>query len=138
MLKELYNSGKYDDLDLNCAESIVVVANDAYGLGFTNETIRFSSAFGGGMCIEEKCGVVTGALMILGYLFVEECAHKSDIMKPVVHSFLTDFKLKMQSSECLPLKKMYRTEESGCSFVIESSLEILENTVNRYKDFRIR
>ncbi|MBN2883611.1 MAG: C_GCAxxG_C_C family protein, partial [Clostridia bacterium] len=102
------------------------------------ESIRMSSAFGGGMCIEEKCGAVTGALMIIGYMFVENCAHKSEIMKPVVHSFLMDFELELQSSICLPLKAMYRTEESGCQSIIEKSLEILERTIEKYLAFRIR
>ena len=138
MLKELYNSGNYTDMDLNCSETILAVANDAFGLALGHDIIRLSSAFGGGMCIEEKCGAVTGALMVIGYLFVEECAHKSDIMKPVVHSFLTEFEIDMKAGDCKPLKEMYRTEESGCKRVIESSLEILEKTIERYTAFRIR
>ena len=138
MLVELYNTGRYTDMDLNCSETIVAVANDAFEMDLDNESMRLSSAFGGGMCIEEKCGAVTGALMVIGYLFVEECAHKSEIMKPVVHSFLTEFEIIMQSSDCKPLKDMYRTEDSGCKKVIVSSLEILEKTIERYDEFRIR
>ena len=138
MLKELYVSGKYKEMDLNCSETVVTVANDAYELGLSSDALRMSSAFGGGMCIEDKCGAVTGALMVIGCLFVSDCAHKAESMKPVVHSFLTNYEINMKSLDCKPLKEMYRTDEYGCRKVIEAALETLEEVVHEYGEYRVR
>ena len=53
-----------------------MVQNVAYKLGLDKEALKLASAFGGGMGIEDKCGALTGALMVLGKLFVKEKAHE--------------------------------------------------------------
>jgi len=138
MLSKLYIDRGYRNLDLNCSESMVAVANEAYSLGLDTTSLRLSSAFGGGMCVEEKCGAVTGALMVLGVLFVKERAHSTDSLKEIVRHFLYDFESRMQSCDCRPLKDLYRSEETGCMTVIESSLDILEETIEKYSNKRVR
>ncbi len=52
----------------NCAQTVALSFCDK--TGFTKEqTLGFSSCFGGGMGVGSVCGALTGALMVLGILY---------------------------------------------------------------------
>ena len=53
----------------NCAEGILLAANDAYALNLTDTDIQLFSGFGGGMGCGSTCGSLTGAIAVLGKLF---------------------------------------------------------------------
>lgn len=138
MLKEYYLENIYKKIDLNCAESVLYTANDVFSMNLTHEALRVSSAFGGGMFIEEKCGAVTGALMAIGYLFVPQYAHTTDYLKDVIMFFFNQFTETMGSCECIPLKELHRSECHGCRDVIAAALDILEKTISEFPDKRVR
>ena len=87
MLSELIKNGFGEQEGLNCAEKMLHGANVAYKLGLDKEALKLASAFGGGMGIEDKCGALTGALMVLGKLFVKEKAHESDRIGRLTREF---------------------------------------------------
>jgi len=138
MLKNYYLDNVYKSIDLNCAESVLYTADKFYKLGFSDEVIRLSSAFGGGMYIEGKCGAVTGSLMVLGYLFVKENAHAADYLKTIVQYYFNEFEKNMGSCDCRPLKTTHRSELYGCRNVITAALDILEQTINTFNDKIVR
>ncbi len=138
MLLELYKSGVVEELDLNCAETILYVANEYYSMSLPSTTIRLSSAFGGGMCIEDTCGALTGGLMVLGYLFVKEKAHESTLIKEIVNEYFDLYESKMGSINCKILKDNYRDEKNGCKFVIEVSFSCLYEVISKHEKNRIR
>ncbi len=70
MLVKLYQNGLVDDMDLNCAETVFYICKEYYKMDISHAAMSLSAAFGGGMCIEDTCGALTGGLMALGYLFV--------------------------------------------------------------------
>jgi len=94
LLKKLIEQGYYPKEDLSCSETILYGANKAYDLGLPKDCLKLSSAFGGGMGVENVCGVITGSLMVLGYLFVKEHAHQSpeikDLSKELTKKFLVE------------------------------------------------
>ncbi len=51
----------YLEGDYNCAETLLLAANDAYALGLPEGAHRLVSAFGAGMGCERACGAVCGA-----------------------------------------------------------------------------
>lgn len=138
MLKEYYSNKVYKIIDLNCAESVLYTANNVYKMNLNNESVLLSSPFGGGMYIEEKCGAVTGALMVLGYIFVKENAHATDYLKDVIHYYFDTFNEKMGSCECHQLKEMHRTINLGCSNVIIAALDTLEVVIDKFYDKKVR
>lgn len=138
MLKEYYLENVYQKFDLNCAESVLFTADKVYCLLLPADALHLSSAFGGGMFIEEKCGAVTGSLMVLGYIFVKDNAHSTDYLKEIVKTFFIEFENLMGSCECSPLKEKHRSKTSGCQSVIASALDILEKTVNIFCDKKVR
>ena len=138
MLSEYYRDNNINELDLNCAEAVLHVANCAYNLDLKPETMILSSAFGGGMGIEDKCGALTASIMVLGYMFVKDRAHESSLIKEITRDYFKSFDELMKSLDCGPLKKMHRTESAGCDPVISAALETLDFTISKFSDKRVR
>ena len=122
---------------LNCAETVLSRVNDSYQLDFTPENMTFAATFGGGMGIEDKCGAVTGSLMILGYLFRPPTGRDAPAREISVE-FLKNFKTRMDSLDCGELKPVHRTEAEGCEYIISTALEVLDSTIRQHEVKRIR
>ena len=131
MLSELIKNGFGEEEGLNCAEKMLHGANVAYKLGLDKEALKLASAFGGGMGIEDKCGALTGALMVLGKLFVKEKAHDIYRIGRLSREFFKEYGKEMGYIDCTPLKKEYRTEEEKCNNVILKAAQILDRIVKR-------
>lgn len=131
MLKELIQVGYGIKEDLNCAETILYGANQAYRLHLNSDSLKLAAAFAGGMAIESVCGVLTASLMVLGKLFVPEVAHKYPEIKELCKELFNTFKKEMGDILCKPLKDNYRTEEKKCREVILKAAEVLDKIVTR-------
>lgn len=131
MLAELMKEGFGEKEDLNCAEKILQGANIAYNLGLDKDALKLAAGFGGGMAIEDKCGALTAAIMVLGKLFVTERAHESSKIKELTLELFGEYKREMGSIDCAPLKQAHRTEEIKCRNVIVKAAEILDRIVLR-------
>lgn len=130
-LKALIQEGFGNEQDFNCAEKILNGANKAYGLNLPAEALKLAAGFGGGMGIENTCGALTGAVMVLSHMFVKERGHESTRIKELTQELFSTFEAKMGSIVCAPLKKDYRTEELGCTNVIIAAAEVLDAIVER-------
>ncbi|NMB10704.1 MAG: C_GCAxxG_C_C family protein [Firmicutes bacterium] len=131
MLTELIQAGYGIDQDLNCAETILYGANIAYQLGLDRDDLKVAAGFGGGMAIESVCGALTGAIMVLGRLFVEERAHENSRIKDLTQELFDLYIEEMGSIYCAPLKEAHRTETLKCRMVIIKAAEILDSIVER-------
>lgn len=138
MLKEYYLENIYGKIDLNCAESVLYTASCVYGMNLTHESIRLSSPFGGGMYTESTCGAATGALMALGWLFVDKNAHATGYLGDIVRYYFNEFEKALGSCDCAPIKEKHRSEDYGCRDVIASSLDVLEYTIVNFSGLRVR
>ncbi|RQD68089.1 MAG: hypothetical protein D5S00_09360 [Tindallia sp. MSAO_Bac2] len=122
-----YYSPKYD---LNCAEAMIYSANDIYDLKLEKSTLKTMAGFGGGMAIEDTCGALSGAIAVLGVLFVREKAHESHQMKEMVTDYMYRFKEEMGSIKCDQLKKNYREDAPvKCRKVVFVAAELLDQIV---------
>lgn len=133
MLKALIEQGFYLKEDLNCAETILYGANRVYHLGLSQDCLRLSAAFGGGMGMENVCGVVTASLMVLGYLFVKDRAHQSPEIKELSREYFRRFANELGDFNCKPLKDKYQNEDKKCYDVVLKGAEILDDVVDREK-----
>lgn len=131
MLLEMMQQGFGIKEDLNCAETILAGANQAYRLGLDAGDLKLAAGFGGGMAIETVCGALTAAIMVLGRLFVKERAHESTRSKELTKELIRTFEEEMGAIDCAPLKAQYRTEERKCRDIIEKAAEILDRIVRR-------
>lgn len=137
-LKELIEQGSYPADDLNCAETILSGANQVYNLGLSRDCLRLAAAFGGGMGTENVCGVLTASLMVLGYLFVPERAHKSPEIKEISKKLFDLYTKKLGDFICKPLKDKYRTEEKKCYEVVLMGAEILDSIISEEMRKRVK
>jgi C_GCAxxG_C_C family probable redox protein len=119
------------EYDLNCAETLIYAANEEYELKLDKKSLKMMSAFGGGMAIESVCGVITGAISVLGILFTEERAHESTRVKELTKEFFEKFEGKLGTKECFELKNKFRNDDIRCSLMIDTAAEVLDEIVHR-------
>jgi C_GCAxxG_C_C family probable redox protein len=117
--------------NLNCAEATISAANQIYNLGLQKDTLRAMAAFGGGMGVGSVCGALTGALAVMGVMFVEDQAHESSEIKEMASEFFNRFIEKLTTENCTKLKEMYRDDLTRCDLVVRYSNEILEEMINK-------
>lgn len=133
MLKDIVRE-IYENQDLNCAETVLYAANQEYKLGLDEKALKLAAGFGGGMAIEDKCGALTGAIMVLGVIFVKEKAHESDKIKVLTKELLKRYQEEMGSIDCAPLKEKYRDDIIKCRDIIDKAAEILDSIIKQEKN----
>jgi len=128
----------YRDQDMNCSESLLRAGNDCWKLGLEERSLRTAAPFGGGMAIESVCGALTGSLMVLANLYVEQRAHESDRIKKIAADFLQGFEKQHGSIICKDLKDRYHDDELGCREVVGRAAVFLEKFITDHNDERVR
>lgn len=128
----------YLDGDLNCAEAVLYGSNEHYRLGLDSHGLLLSAGFGGGMGIESVCGALTGALMALGVLFVEQRAHEGEAMKCLAGEFLQKFAELHGSIMCRDLKEAHFDERKRCAAVVRMAADLLESFIEEKQELRVR
>lgn len=122
--KERYN--------LNCAESIVYAANEHYQLGLTDTALKMVAGFGGGLYEKHLCGIVSGAVAVLGVMFKDKMLDGDNLLEIAVNEFKKNFRTTFDEIECQYLVDYHRSEESGCNDMIFESASILANVIDKY------
>lgn len=132
MLKEMAKKYWSEEYDLNCAECILYAANEEYNLNLPEEALKVISGFGGGMATGDVCGVVTGAIGVIGVMFTEVSGHKSPRVRAMTRDFIKNFKEKLEFIKCVDLNRKY-TDRNGrkCSLMVETGAEILEDIIKK-------
>lgn len=119
--------------DLNCAETMLYSANEYFELGLSDEALKASAPFGGGMGREKACGAATGALMALGCLFATERSHRDPRIGDIRDEFLRRFQATFGSLDCRDIKHSHRSEGRGCKPVVELAATVLESVISEYR-----
>ena len=132
MLKNIAEKYYSPEYDLNCAETLLYAANEAYNLNLPKDALKTMAGFGGGMVIEDVCGALTGAIAALGVLYVEDKAHESEILKTLVPDLIQKFEEKLGTKNCKLLKDKYREDEPiKCKKIVLIAALALEEVVNK-------
>lgn len=125
---------KYRDkthYDYSCSETMIVAANEYYQLNLSEDTFKMMSPFSGGMLEGETCGVLTGAIAVLGILFTEGVAHTSDKLYNAVIDYKTQFNRRFSSKECVVLKEL-KPQQEGCTNLVVQGALLLDEIVKKY------
>ena len=112
---------------LNCAETILQVANNELKLGLDKNALLLAAGFGGGMAIENVCGALTGSIMVLGRLYVKERAHEGtrrirDVEKKLIAAFEKEFGTLL----CKPIKDKLFHPDDKCKAVVVKTARLLD------------
>jgi len=140
---------KYYSEGFNCAQSVIVSFADI--LKLDEETaLRLASGFGGGMGrMQQTCGAVTGAFMVIGFLkgkFKSDDQESSAITNSIIQDFSKRFatihgsinckaliKFDLNSEEELAQAKEADVFNKKCTFFVKEAVEILEEILIEYK-----
>ncbi len=118
----------------NCAQSVLVAFADELDYD-KNFAINVSVGFGGGMGrLQEKCGAVTGAFMVLGIYSNIKCPDNLSLKNStyeMVQQFDEKFKLIHKTTSCRELLNCDLRSEHGHDFAVENKLfeKICENCI---------
>lgn len=125
---------------LNCAQAVLSTFGPAFGLD-EDMCVRLASPFGGGIGhLQEICGAVSGAIMVIGLKHGAGSADRDvrDHIYELVQNFVRDFKLSNNSVLCRDLLSYDITTKSGlaearkkgafapCAGYVRNAVEILE------------
>lgn len=130
-LYEYLSSDALAGMDLNCAEKILYGANAAYDLGLDKSALKLSAGFGGGMGVEDACGIFTGGVMVLSHLFVKDRGHEGPRIKALTGEWFARMNEVFSSTNCAALKEKYRTPERGCADLILEGAKLLDEIIQR-------
>ena len=132
MLEQLLASGYGIKERYNCAEKMLFGANEAYGLGMSRQHLLTASCFGGGMAVGGTCGVISGALMVLGLLTVKDHAHEGTLSQQVAASYIQAFRKAYKADQCAVLKPVYTVPDRSCESMIITGGRILDTVIQQY------
>ena len=122
--------------DYNCAETMLVAANEAYELGLDERALHAASPFGGGMGRERACGALTGALMAIGCMRARDWSHRDAHVGELRDEFMRRFEERFGSLDCCEIKKTHRSETRGCQEVVAIAAGILEDVLSEDESAR--
>ena len=137
MLKDLLPK-YYFDQNYNCAETILRAANEYYDLGLHDKDMILVGAYGAGIQSGNTCGAVLSVAAVLSQKYVEAKAHESEDIRPVVQKMMRKFNEKYGSILCKDIKPQSFKPEYRCQMTIETSCDILEETIAEYEAERAK
>ena len=121
----------YFDGDHNCAESVLLAANEMYGFGLDEKTCYYLvSAFGAGLGCGLLCGAVAGAMAALGQAAVKGRAHATEGFKELCGETAQEIKEALGAMDCGVLRPKYFTAENRCYKTVCLTADVLEKKLN--------
>lgn len=129
LLVKYRDKSKYD---LSCSETIIYAANEKYNLGLTESHFHMMAPFSGGMYERETCGILTGAIAVLGVLYTDSVSHNSPLLQEIVLDYKTRFNKRFGCKICDTLIENHRDEIDGCDDLIIQGGKLLEEVIQEY------
>lgn len=114
---------------VNCAEILLMAANEEYKLGLDDRFIKAVCPFGGGIQSEKTCGALLGAIAALGVMYTEDRPTTNEKMKELTKKYLEEFEKEFGSLDCANIKAHHRSETEGCNPVKIRAAEVFERVV---------
>ncbi len=106
----------------NCAEVMFRAINDTYDLKLGESELKLASGFGGGMCVESVCGILTGAIMGMSAAFSNDAPpYKCSALSEKVKALMESFEDAFGSIECAAIR-----DRGCCSLLVEAADRIEE------------
>ena len=122
------------DKDYNCAEAVLLWADERYGLGVAPEDVKLVSGFGGGLGCGENCGALLGAMAALSKAQVRDRGHATPGFKEACAGLTDRFRADLGSIRCTELKEKYRRPDVRCLYVVERAAAILDKYMQELEE----
>ena len=122
----------YLEGDFNCAESVLLAANDVYELGLDEENChRLVSAFGGGLGCGLLCGAIAGAMAALGQVAVKGRAHATEGFKDLCENTAAELEKALGDVNCKTIKPQLFAEGKRCLETVRRAADVLEKQMEQ-------
>ncbi len=128
-IRDIFLDGNY-----NCAEAVLLWADERYHLGIAPEDVRLVSGFGGGLGSGENCGALLGALAALSKVLVKDKAHETPGFREACAYLVSRFREDLGTIECTELKEKYRRPDVRCLYVVERAAAVLDETMEALEE----
>lgn len=119
----------YMEKNTNCAEAILLAANEKYKLHVGDEEMKLVSGFGGGMGCGSTCGALAGSIAVIGKVLVSENAHSTPGFSRMCRQLVVDFEKKLGGIDCKDIVEKYRNNAQGCLLTVELAADVLEEFI---------
>ena len=117
--------------DYNCAESVLLAANEEYGFGLDKEHCHYLvSAFGGGMGCGLLCGAIAGAMAALGQQAVTGRAHATEGFKDLCAGMAAEMEAALGGMNCSVIKPALFTPGRRCAETVRRAADVLEKRMD--------
>ncbi|MBQ8603563.1 MAG: C_GCAxxG_C_C family protein [Oscillospiraceae bacterium] len=125
-------AGKYYlEEKLNCAVSVLMGANEVYGLGLTMKDAKLITGFGGGIGCGNLCGALAGAVSAMGRILLTEDEMYSPALHDACAGFVSAFTEKWGTTLCAPIKEMNVTSpETRCVKTVVETGNLLQEYID--------
>lgn len=123
-LRELYLNGDY-----NCAESLIMWANEKYGLDLPPVAQKMMAGYGGGMGCGKTCGALIGICGALSAMFIEDRAHTTKIFPSAWAKLVARFEAKLGGANCEEIRETHFTKEDRCWATVEIAADMLDKSI---------
>lgn len=121
----------YLDEGHNCAESMLLAANEEYDMGLSENETSLMRGFGGGMGFGITCGAISGSIAALGKLI---CVNvDKDTAHGVTGGFIGEFEKRFGSTRCDALVPQYKKDDIRCYELLLMVADLLEETIAKYR-----
>lgn len=130
---ELQHGNQRELYHYNCAQAILYGANDYYSIGLDPKALKMIIPFGGGMCTENTCGMLTGGIAAIGVLFAEDMPTQNLKLKEVTRLWIEQFESEFKETNCSLIKGINLKENEGCANLILRAADVLERVIEKYR-----
>ncbi len=113
----------------NCAEILLLSANEKHDLGLDDRFVKAVCPFGGGLQSEKTCGALLGALAAVGIMYSEDKPSTNDKMKEISKQLVEEFEKEFGNTDCSYIKEHHRSETEGCNPVKIRTAEVFERVI---------
>ena len=113
----------------NCAESMLLAANEEYSIGLTDSEIEIMRGFGGGMGYGLTCGAISGSVAALSKLIC--CKVDKETSHNVTAGFIGEVEKRFEGTNCSYLTPIHKKEDIRCYELLLQIADILEDTVSK-------
>lgn len=113
----------------NCAEILLLAANEKYNLKLDDRFVKAVCPYGGGIQSENTCGALLGAAAAIGIMYTEDKPSENLKMKDITKKFVEEFKKEFGSLECKYIKEHHRSVLEGCNPVKVRAAQVFEKVI---------
>lgn len=126
MLKE-YAARYYTEDKCNCAEAVLLAANEAYGLGLSEDACKLVGGFGGGVGCGSACGALLGAVAALGAMKMGRRAQETYGFNKECGDLAREFAAQLGDLNCAVLRKLHADQTNRCLKTVLAACDVLES-----------